>query len=182
MEKAKAELAQSAHAAGFAFTAPVSSALPDMVNAMQSLAQNLKALNIDMKVEEHDANQWLADYFKHENLGMQAMNYYPDFGDPAAYPYLFFHSDNARADGMNASNFRNAEVDGFINTADQVSDPAVRADALKKAFQIANDQVAVITLFTPYNAMALSGKYQMTGYNAFWYNIPWAMRGFTTKA
>ena len=182
MDKARAELAQSAHKDGFAFTAPVSSALPDMVNSMQSLAQNLKALNIDMTVQERDANQWLADYFKHENLGMQSMNYYPDFGDPAAYPYLFFHSDNARADGMNASNFRNADVDGFINTADQVADPATRAEALKKAFQIANEQVAVITLFTPHNAMALSGKYQMTGYNAFWYNIPWATRGFTAKA
>lgn len=182
MEKAKAELDQSAHAKGFAFTAPVSSALPDMVNALQSLAQNLKGLNIDMKVEERDANQWLAEYFRHENLGMQSMNYYPDFGDPAAYPYLFFHSDNARVDGMNASNFRNLAVDGFINTANQVADPAIRADALKQAFQIANDQVAVITLFTPDNAMALSSKYQMTGYNAFWYNIPWAMRGFTAKA
>ena len=65
---------------------------------------------------------------------------------------------------------------------EDVADPAARADALKKMFQIANEQVAVITLFTPYNAMALSDKYQMTGYNAFWYNIPWAMRGFSAKA
>lgn len=44
-----------------------------------------------------------------------------------------------------------------------MADPATQAEALKKAFQIANEQVAVITLFTPYDAMALSGTYQMTG-------------------
>ncbi|MGN6489462.1 MAG: ABC transporter substrate-binding protein [Devosia sp.] len=182
MEKAKAELAQSAHASGFAFTTPVSSALPDMVNSLQSLAQNLKTLNIDMTVQEMDANQWLAQYFRHENLGMQSMNYYPDFADPAGYPYLFFHSDNARVDGMNASNFKNPDVDAAIDTANENADPAARAEALKRAFEIANDQVALIPLFTPHNAMALSSKYQMTGYNAFWYNIPWAMRGFGPRA
>lgn len=63
-----------------------------------------------------------------------------------------------------------------------MADPATQAEVLKKAFQIANEQVVVITLFTPYNAMALSGTYQMTGWNAFWDNIPWATRGFMAKA
>lgn len=178
MEKAKEELAQSKHPGGFSFTVPVSSALPDMVNSLQSLGQNLKQLNIDMTVKEMDNNQWLAQYFAHENLGMQSMNYYPDFGDPAAYPYLFFHSDNARPQGMNASNFKHPDVDKFIDTANQNLDPKARADALKKAFEIANDQVALIPLFTPHNAMVLNKKYKMTGYNTFWYNIPWAVRGF----
>jgi peptide/nickel transport system substrate-binding protein len=133
-------------------------------------------------VQEMDSNQWLAQYFRHEDLGMQSMNYYPDFGDPAAYPYLFLHSDNARVDGMNASNYRNPEVDALINTANESTDPAVRGEALKKMFQIANDEVALITLYTPYNAMALANEFQMTGYNAFWYNIPWAIRGFGPKA
>ena len=182
LEKAKAELAQSAHPDGFVFNAVVSNALPDMVNSLQSLAQNLKQLKIEMTIEEVDGNQWLAQYFRHENLAMQTMNYYPDFGDPAAYPFLFFHSANARVDGMNASNYKNPEVDALIDTADQNTDPAVRAEALKKAFQITSDEVALISLFTPYNAMALDKKYQMTGYNVFWYNIPWAVRGFGPKA
>jgi peptide/nickel transport system substrate-binding protein len=182
LETAKAELAQSAYPDGFAFTAPVSSAMPDLVNSLQSLAQNLSQLGIDMTVQEVDANQWLAGYFRHEDLGMQTMNYYPDFGDPAAYPYLFFHSDNARVDGMNASNYRNPEVDAAIDEANENTDPAVRAEALKRAFAIANEEVAVVPLYTPYNAMVLSDEYQMTGYNAFWYNIPWAMRGFGPRS
>jgi peptide/nickel transport system substrate-binding protein len=30
--------------------------------------------------------------------------------------------------------------------------------------------------------MVLNNKYQLSGYSAFWYNIPWAMRGFAAKA
>ena len=178
MEKAAEELAQSAYPDGFAFTAPVSSALPDLINSLQSLAQNLSQLGIDMTVQEVDPNQWLATYFRHEDLGMQTMNYYPDYSDPAAYPYLFFHSDNARPEGMNASNYTNPEVDALIDEANQTTDRAARAEALKEMFRIANEDVAVIPLFTPYNAMALRNEYVMPGYNAFWYNIPWAMRDF----
>jgi peptide/nickel transport system substrate-binding protein len=182
LKKAKDELSQSAHASGFDFTMQMSSAQPDMVNSLQTLAQNLKGLGINMTVKEVDANAWLAAYFKHEDLGMQGMNYYPDFPDPAAYPKLFFHSQNAIPQGMNASNFKNKDVDALIDKADQNSDPAVRADALKQMMAIAVDQVAVVPLYSPFSAMVLNNKYQLTGYNAFWYNIPWAMRGFSAKA
>ena len=36
----------------------------------------------------------------------------------------------------------------------------------------------MVPIYTPYSAMALNSELQMTGYNAFWYNIPWAVRGF----
>jgi peptide/nickel transport system substrate-binding protein len=29
--------------------------------------------------------------------------------------------------------------------------------------------------------MAINSKYKLTGYNAFWYSIPWAIRGFGLK-
>ena len=83
LEKAKAELAQSAHAGGFEITVPGSTADPYMVNILQSVSENLKQIGITMTVQELDANQWLAGYFRHENLGMQIMAYYPDFADAA---------------------------------------------------------------------------------------------------
>ncbi|MEI2685146.1 MAG: hypothetical protein V9G14_01825 [Cypionkella sp.] len=132
-------------------------------------------------MQEVDANQWLAGYFRHENLGMQIMAYFPDFADPANYPYLFFASANAAKDGMNGSNFKSDAVDKALIIANEKSDPKVRGDALKEVFKIANDEVAVIPVFWPASAMALSNKYKLTGYNAFWYNIPWAIRGFDEK-
>jgi peptide/nickel transport system substrate-binding protein len=181
LAKAKEELAQSDHKEGFEFTVPGSTSDPYMINILQSVAENLKQLGIKMTVQEVDDNTWLSGYFRHENLGMQMMPYYPDFADPANYPYLFFDSANAVKDGMNGSNFKNAEVDKAIDTANKESDPKVRAEALKSAFKIANEQVALIPVFWPASAMAISNKYKLTGYTAFWYNIPWAIRGFGPK-
>jgi len=48
-------------------------------------------------------------------------------------------------------------------------------------FRIANDDVAVVPIFWPASAMAINNKYKLTGYTAFWYNIPWAIRGFGLK-
>ena len=181
LEKAKAELAQSAHPDGFEITVPGSTADPYMVNILQSVAENLKQIGITMTVQEIDQNQWLAGYFRHENLGMQIMAYYPDFADAANYPYLFFASATAVTDGMNGSNFKNAEVDAALAVANEQSDPKVRAEALKKVFQIANEDVALVPIFWPASAMAINNEYKLTGYNAFWYNVPWAIRGFGPK-
>ena len=181
LEKAKAELAQSAHAGGFDITVPAPNADPYMVNIMQSVAENLKQIGINVTVQEIDNNQWLAGYFRHENLGMQTMAYYPDFADAANYPYLFLASATAATDGMNGSNFKNADVDAALKIANEESDPAKRAEALKKVTQIANENVAVVPVFWPASAMAINNKYKLTGYNAFWYNVPWAIRGFGLK-
>ncbi|MEX0627469.1 MAG: ABC transporter substrate-binding protein, partial [Cucumibacter sp.] len=98
------------------------------------------------------------------------------------YPDLFMHSRNARENGQNQSYYRNPVVDALLETANTEFDPAVRRDALTKVFEIVNDDVAVVPIYTPYSAMALNNKYQMTGYNSFWYNIPWAVRGFGLKS
>jgi peptide/nickel transport system substrate-binding protein len=82
---------------------------------------------------------------------------------------------------MNGSNFKNADVDKQIATANEQADPKVRAAALMEVFKIANEDVAVAPIFWPASAMAISSKYKLTGYNAFWYNIPWAIRGFGLK-
>jgi peptide/nickel transport system substrate-binding protein len=181
LAKAKEEMAQSAHKDGFDVTVPGSTNDPYMINILQSVAENLKQIGINMKVQEVDDNTWLSGYFRHENLGMQCMAYYPDFADPANYPYLFFDSANAQKDGMNGSNFKNADVDKAMDTALKEGDPKVRADALQQVFKIANDDVAVVPIFWPASAMAINNKLQLKGYTAFWYNIPWAIRGFGPK-
>ena len=166
---------------GFNISVPGSTGDPYMVNVLQSVAQNLKQIGINMQVQEIDGNQWLDGYFRHEKLGMQIMAYYPDFADPANYPYLFFDSANAAKDGMNGSNFKNPDVDKYLAAANEQTDPKTRAEALQQVFRIANDDVAVVPIFWPASAMAINNKYKLTGYTAFWYNIPWAIRGFGLK-
>lgn len=181
LEAAKAELAQSAYPDGFEFTVPVANNAPQSINVLQNLAQNLAEIGVTLTLEEIDPNQWLTQYFNDGSAPMQLITYWPDFADPVNYPDLFLHSRNARGNGQNASNFRNERVDELLDLANRESDPAVRRDALTEVFEIAADEVAVIPVYTPFSAMALNADYEMTGYNAFWYNIPWAIRGFGEK-
>lgn len=181
LEAAAAELAQSSVPDGFEFTVPAIADLPNSVNILLSLSENLKQIGVTLNVEQVDIGAWLDVYFAHENLGMQYMEYFPDYADAVNYPSLFLHSSSAAVDGLNASNYRNPRVDELIDTAIANSDPAVREDALKELFQIATEELAVLPVFFPDSAMAISSQYRLDGYSAFWYNIPWAIRGFGTK-
>ena len=44
----------------------------------------------------------------------------------------------------------------------------------------AQEDVATVPIHWPDSAMAISSDLRLDGYNAFWYNIPWATRGFGT--
>lgn len=181
LEKAKAELAQSSMPNGFEFTIPVPNTEPLMLYAMLSLAENLKQIGVTMNVSEVDYSAWLDTYFAHENMGAQIISYFPDYADAANYPFLFYHSLNAGKDGMNGSTYKNPAVDAALDKALQSSDPAERAAALKEAITLANADVATIPIFWPDSAMAIRSDYALKGYSAFWYNIPWAIRGLAAK-
>ena len=56
-----------------------------------------------------------------------------------------------------------------------------RAQALEAVFKTAADEMPLVPVFWPYTAMAISSKYRLSGFTAFWYNIPWAIRGFGPK-
>jgi peptide/nickel transport system substrate-binding protein len=175
---ARAGLARSGHPEGFEITVPGSTEDPYQINILQSLSENLRQIGVTMTVQETDANQWLANYFRHEDLGMQIMSYSPDFPDAGNYPQLFLSSTTAVVDGLNASNFRNAEVDSALMMANGQSDPMIRAEALKKVLQVANEQVALVPVIWPESAMAIRNAYRLTSYDAFWFMRLWAIRGF----
>jgi peptide/nickel transport system substrate-binding protein len=152
-----------------------------MIGILRGLSGNLRQLGIDLQVRPVDDETWRAGYLRHENLGMQIMRNDPDFPDPANEPYLFFDSANAVKGGMNASNFRDPDVDRYLAAAMEQSDPTARREALQQVFRIASDDVAVVPVFWPLSVMAINSKYKLTGYSALWYGVPWAIRGFGLK-
>lgn len=178
LDKAKAEW-EEAGVDGFSMSVPVSSSDPYMSSIMLTLAQNLEPLGIDLTVKELDHTQWLDAFMSHEDLGIQMRRYFPDYADPANYPYLFFGSENAVVNGSNTSNYRNDKVDELLSTALQASEPAARADALKQVTGIVNEDLPAVPIFWPASAMAIDSDLSLDGFTAFWYNTPWAVRGFT---
>ena len=178
--KAETEM-QASGAEGFEMEVMASASDPYMVSILLTLAQNLEPLGITLAVREVDHTQWLNGFLSHENLGIQILRYFPDYADPANYPFLYYSSENARKNGLNASNFSDPEVDALLSEALQKSDPSARAEALKEVVRIANEETVVVPIFWPHSAMAIRSDYKLEGYSAFWYNIPWAIRGFGAK-
>jgi peptide/nickel transport system substrate-binding protein len=180
LDAAEAELAQSSVPDGFEFSIPVPNTDPVAINSFLAISETLAQIGITMNVQQVDPGEWLDVYFAHEDLGAQFMAYFPDYADPANYPYLFYYSGNAVANGLNGSNYHNDDVDALIDTALQSNDTAERADALEQVIAQANEDVATVPIHWPDSAMAISSDLRLDGYNAFWYNIPWASRGFGT--
>jgi peptide/nickel transport system substrate-binding protein len=180
LDAARDELAQSSVPDGFEFSVPVPNTDPVAINSFLAISETLGQIGITMNVQQVDPGEWLDVYFAHEDLGAQFMAYFPDYADPANYPYLFYYGGNAVANGLNGSNYRNAEVDALIEQSLESTDNAERADALQQVITQANEDVATVPIHWPDSAMAISSDLRLDGYSAFWYNIPWAIRGFGT--
>jgi peptide/nickel transport system substrate-binding protein len=178
LDAAREELAQSSVPDGFDFSVPVPNNDPVAINTFLAISETLAQIGITMDVKQVDSGEWLDVYFAHEDLGAQFMAYFPDYADPANYPYLFYHSDNAATNGLNGSNYVNAEVDALIDDSLQSTDTAARAEALQQVITQAQEDVATVPIHWPDSAMAIRDDLRLDGYNAFWYNIPWAIRGF----
>ena len=112
---------------------------------------------------------------------MQVMQYAADFVDPVNYPTLFLWSFSAGPGGFNASNYVNERVDELIGEALAEPDAASREVALKEMFEIARDEVANVPVYYLDTGMAIRSDLKLDGFNAFYYNIPWAIRGFGPK-
>ena len=182
LDQAAAELAQSSVPDGFEFTVQIPGGAPLMLNPLLSLAQNLETIGVTMNVEEVDDATWQDTYFTHDpGLGMQIMQYAADFVDPVNYPTLFLWSLSAGPGGFNASNYVNERVDELIGVALAESDPAARKAALEEMFEIAREEVATIPVYYLDTGMAIRSDLKLDGFNAFYYNIPWAIRGFGPK-
>ena len=180
LEKA-AEAWEEAGVDGFEMSVPVSSADPYMSSIMLTLAQNVKPLGIELNVQELDHTQWLDAFMSHEDLGIQMRRYFPDYADPANYPFLFFASENAVVNGSNTSNYRSEEVDGYLSTALRETESEARAEALMQVTEKVNADLPAVPIFWPASAMAIDSNLELEGFTAFWYNTPWAVRGFERK-
>jgi peptide/nickel transport system substrate-binding protein len=178
LDAAREELAQSSVPGGFDFSVPVPNNDPVAINTFLAISETLAQIGITMDVRQVDSGEWLDVYFAHKDLGAQFMAYFPDYADPANYPYLFYHSSNAAPNGLNGSNYVNRDVDAQIDESLQSSDTATRAEALQQVIAQAQEDVATVPIHWPDSAMAIRDDLRLDGYNAFWYNIPWAIRGF----
>jgi peptide/nickel transport system substrate-binding protein len=176
IDKAKAELAQSAHASGIEATVTYMDARPLMGKILLTLAKNLEPIGIRLKVEEVTSDRWLNTLFEHKDLGLQSVVFVPDYPDPTNYPSVLLDSKHAVENDFNMANYKNAKVDDLLARQAKEVDPARRADLLGQALRQAAEDVPYLPILWPQVGLALSDEFAYPGFSSLYFNQPWATK------
>ena len=176
IDKAKKELAASAFPDGFSATLVYPDSVPQLGKMCLILAQNLKQLNIKLTVKQVNADKWLNDLYAHKNLGIQSITFVPDYPDPVNYPLVLLGSEHAVKNDLNTANYKNPVVDKLLATQETATRASVRAKAIGEMLRIASVDQPYLPLVWPDTGVAVSKKFVYTGFNALYFNQPWATK------
>jgi len=139
--------------------------------AMEILKKNVEALNPKFKVNL-TAKQWSTMIQDSQN-GKESMilnGWAPDYADPDNFLYTFYSSKGYY---QTASNFKNAQIDGWLEEGRRTTDQATRAKLYGQVGQAAHDGAYYINM--PAAAGIFAYRDNLTGVSAEAYN---PMRGF----
>jgi len=173
MAKAKQELAQSSVPDGFTASISYPDARPELGQALQVLAQNLKKLNITLNIKEIPYAQWVTLISAHKDLTIQIAQWNPDYPDPSDFIVSQYPSSHAVQNQYNLSNYKNPEVDALINQELASTDNAERADIMQQILQKVATDDPNVNMYWPHTMMAIRAPFSYSDYNGLYYSEMW---------
>lgn len=174
MKTAKSELAQSSVPDGFSASISYPDARPELGQALQVLAENLKTIGIDLTVKEIPYQQWVSLISgSHDGLMIQIAQWNPDYPDPSDLVLSQYPSSHAVPNQYNLSNYKNPEVDKMIDEELASTDPAERVKLLTSILQTVAKDVPNVNLYWPSTLMAIRAPYQYSDYNGMYSSEQW---------
>jgi peptide/nickel transport system substrate-binding protein len=165
IEKAKAELAQSASPDGFSVTVRVPDSAPPARDALLAMASDLKQLGITLDVKTLPVQQWLDHANAHKDLSLTCMEWGPDYPDPSNFPVIALDSASAVPNGYNLANYKNAKVDKLLVDQAQETDEQARIDKITEILKIMNEDVPYLYLWWEDVSVALRDQFEMPDFN-----------------
>lgn len=167
IDKAKEAIAVSSVPAGFTTTIQYPNILAEVGKALLSLQENLRKINVELDVKEVPPPQWFGD-LDAEKHDVGVIGLAPDYPDPANYIL------SAYAGGPgNRAHFENPDVTRLIAEQQEATDPAVRAEAIAQILRTVEPEIPYLHLWWPDAVMAVSEKFDFTGFTPLWYNQIW---------
>jgi peptide/nickel transport system substrate-binding protein len=166
LEKAKAELKQSAYPDGFTATLTYPNSGPQLGTAALSLAANLKQIGITLNVQELTLSQWLAVAGTPAGGPVQYMWYFTTTPDPAEIPSYLLGSGNP-------ASYSNSAVSALIDKANTEFDAAAHAATVIEAQQLAAADVPYVPLWWGKSVIAFSDQIGDTDLTAYTLDAPW---------
>ena len=149
LDKARAELKQSPYPDGFSTTLNVPVESLAATNLSQGLAQSLKQIGINVKLNFMAGGPRFQLILDHgPNLGIQVIGEAPDSPNPLWYLDLYFNSIHATKGYGNSSNYKNAQVDKWLAEGFATGDLKVAARNALKIMQATSASVPYISVFS----------------------------------
>ena len=138
LDKAKAELEQSAFASGFSGTLVYDENFPQLAKAALNLAENMAKLGGKIDVKQITGDEWFAVISgpKDDSLNMTAGQLGTDYNDPGENIYLNFQSKFAVNGAYNFANYKNPELDKLLD--EQLAMPAHSPERADKIVEVLN--------------------------------------------
>lgn len=170
---AKTALAASKYPKGFKAEILYPNTGPQLGEAAQSLAANLKEIGITLTVKEVPISQWLSSLGDGTH-GISFMWYFSTTGDPAEVTSFVVGKDTA-------THFSNPTIDTLLTDQAANTDPKSRIDQVLKINRISAEQAVNVPLWWGQSATAYSNRISVpAGFDSFTLTRPWAA-SFTGK-
>ncbi|KAB8192175.1 hypothetical protein FH608_026100 [Nonomuraea phyllanthi] len=173
MAAAARELAQSSVPDGFSTSISYPDSRPELGQALQVLAENLKQLKITLKVTEIPYTQWSTLISEHKDLTIQIAQWNPDYPDPSDLILSQYPSSHAVKNQYNLSNYRSDKVDKLIDEELASTDDAERVQIMTEILQTVAKDVPNVNLYWPKTIMAIRDPYTYQNYNGMYASELW---------
>lgn len=167
LDKAKAELAQSAYPDGFT-AKMVTANFGGFAETSQAIAGQLKEIGIDLEVVVQSKAEYSTIYsLPHADTPVWYTAFNNNTPDPGGMPRLALDSAATEIGMNNFADYVNPEVDRLIKAADATIDPAERFEAYGQILAIIAEDMPYVPLYAGNNNVVLSGNFEWADFNAF---------------
>ena len=141
----------------------------------QVLQQGTSKIGINVKLNMMPGPQRFQVILDHKpNLGIQVLGQGPDSPHPMDKPDLLYRSDRAAPGYENSANYKNAQVDKWIDESLASSDLKVAARNALKIMTVVNRDVPYIPIFSIPGAWAVEPGWGFkSSLGPFYYNQMW---------
>lgn len=154
LEKAKELLTEAGYPDGFSFTVKVPSNYTPHIDTAQVIVEQLKAINVEAKIELIEWDSWLSDVYAGRNY--QATVVGVDASSLTASALLMRFSSDA---SNNFVNFKNQAYDTAFENALEATEDAEQTAYYKECLKILTDEAANVYIQDLAELVALNKKY-----------------------
>lgn len=171
LEAAKRELAQSSVPKGFTATVRYGDDETEG-KVLQSLAENLKPLGVNLELKEITPSQATDEIFANKGTGLQIIKMVPSYPDPGDVPFQIFPSAGAVPNALNTAHWKNKTADALCDGYSKATSDAQRMEIMRKLLQLVGEEIPYVPIWWPHTGLALRKGLRFDHFNGLWYCGP----------